>query len=266
MKTANSSRMTAIAVAAHPDDIEMMMAGTLILLGRVGCDLHYMNIGTGSCGTSTLSRDEIVAIRTRESVNAAELIGAVHYPPLVDDIEILYEQPLIRKLCAIVRRVNPQVLLLPSPQDYMEDHMNSSRLMVTAAFCRNMKNYETDPPTPPLDSEMAVYHALPYGLCDQLRRPVHPDFTIDVSSVMPNKREMLSCHRSQKDWLDESQGIGNYVATMDEMCAQVGHMSGSFEYAEGWRRRGHLGFGGEEFDPLHEALSEHIATYDGGNC
>ena len=55
------------AVAAHPDDIEFMMAGTLFLLREAGYELHYMNIANGSCGTVTRSRDEIVAIRTEEA-------------------------------------------------------------------------------------------------------------------------------------------------------------------------------------------------------
>jgi LmbE family N-acetylglucosaminyl deacetylase len=46
---------TALAIAAHPDDIEFMMAGTLILLKHAGYDIHYMNVATGSCGTNQRS-------------------------------------------------------------------------------------------------------------------------------------------------------------------------------------------------------------------
>ncbi len=244
-----------MAVAAHPDDIEFMMSGTLMLLGEAGYDLHYMNIGTGNCGSATLDRDEIVGTRADEARRACELIGATWHEPLTDDIEILYETPLIRKLCAIVREASPEILFLPSPQDYMEDHMTSSRLMVTAAFCRNMRNYVTDPPTEPIDTEMALYHALPWGLMDQLRKPVVPELYVDISGVMPRKREMLACHKSQKEWLDDSQGIDSYLKTMVEMCAEVGRMSGRFAFAEGWRRHSHLGFGPEAFDPLQEALT-----------
>ena len=143
-----------------------------------------MNVANGSCGTATLSKDDIVAIRTQEARTAAASIGAIYHPSLVDDIEIYYNPSLVAKLCALVRRVNPEILLLPSPQDYMEDHMNTSRLMVTAAFCRNMKNFPTDPPTPPVDNRMALYHALPWGLRDQLRNLIHAEFYVDISSVL----------------------------------------------------------------------------------
>ena len=42
---------TAIAIAAHPDDIEFYMAGTLLLLKRAGYEIHYMNVANGNCGS-----------------------------------------------------------------------------------------------------------------------------------------------------------------------------------------------------------------------
>jgi N-acetylglucosamine malate deacetylase 1 len=246
----------ALAAAAHPDDIEFMMGGTMALLGRAGWQLHLLNIANGSCGTDEMDRATIVRVRTEEARSAAEALGAQFHPPLVDDIELLYDLGLVRKLAAVVRRVRPAILLLPSPQDYMEDHMNASRVMVTAAFCRSMRNFVTDPPTPPVASEMAVYHAMPYGLRDSLRRPIEPDFCIDISSVIEVKRRALACHASQKQWLDRSQGVDSYLRTMEEMSAEMARRAGGGQFAEGWRRHSHLGFGPEAFDPLGEALAE----------
>jgi len=245
----------AFAVAAHPDDIEFMMAGTLILLGKAGWELHYMNIANGSCGTVTLDREEVIRVRTAEAREAAAKIGAAFHPPLIDDLMVYYTPELAAKAAAVAREVDPQILLLPSPQDYMEDHMNASRLMVTGAFVRGMRNFATDPPLPPIEGEMALYHALPYGLRDQLRKPLEPDFYINIEPVLQEKREVLACHRSQKEWLDRSQGLDSYLNTMADMSAEVGRMSGRFRYAEGWRRHSHLGFGPEEYDPLRETLA-----------
>jgi len=250
----------AFAVAAHPDDIEFMMAGTLILLKNAGYEIHYMNVANGSCGTATHDKDDIVAIRTGEAQTAAQSIGAVFHPPLVDDLEIYYDRILVSKMAAIIRKVDPEILLLQSPQDYMEDHMNSVRLGVTAAFCRNMKNFSTDPPVAPGATEMAVYHALPYGLKDQLRNEIKAEIYVDVSSVLAAKRQMLACHKSQKEWLDHSQGLDSYLKTMEGMCGDVGKMSGKFPFAEGWRRHSHLGFGSEEFNPLAKALEKFITS------
>ncbi len=246
------------AVAAHPDDIEFLMAGTLVLLGQAGYEVHYMNVANGSCGTARHTRDEIVRIRRKEARAAAASIGAIYHESLVNDIEIFYEKGLLAKMGAIMREVSPEILLVQSPNDYMEDHQNAARLAVTAAFCRGMPNFPTDPPRPPVEQEVTVYHAQPHGNYDALRHLVYPDIYVDISGVMDKKKEMLACHRSQKEWLDETQGMESYIRAMEEMSRAVGVMSGRFEFAEGWRRRLHLGFCAPDADPLSAALAGHI--------
>jgi N-acetylglucosamine malate deacetylase 1 len=248
----------AFAIAAHPDDIEFMMAGTLFLLKAAGYHLHYMNIANGSCGTATRTTEQIVRIRTGEAKAAAALLNATYHPPLVPDIEIFYEKDLLARVGAIVRKVQPDIMLVPSPHDYMEDHMIAGRLAVSAAFCRGMRNFPTTPHTTTIEKEVTLYHALPYGLRDGMRRRVWPEYYVDIASVLAQKREMLACHRSQKEWLDVSQGLDAYLATMETMSAEVGQMSGRFTYAEGWRRHSHLGFCSEDDDPLLHALGELI--------
>jgi len=249
----------ALAIAAHPDDIEFMMAGTLILLGKAGYELHYMNVANGSCGTAVHDKDEIVAMRDAEARKAAAMIGAEFHPPLCDDLEIYYDRILVAKLAAVVRKVNPEIVLLQSPIDYMEDHTNSVRLGVTAAFCRPMKNFVTDPPVPPVFGDTALYHSMPAGIRGPLREEVPPHFYVDVGSTMKKKRAMLACHRSQKEWLDESQGMDSYLITMENFAAEVGRRSGRFKFAEGWRRHSHLGYAAEaSFDPLAKALAKYV--------
>jgi len=249
----------AFAIGAHPDDIEFGMCGTLLLLGEAGYELHYMTVANGCYGSTTMTKQETIDVRTREARESAALMGATYHEPIVDDLYVFYTQELIMKLCAVVRQVNPRILLTHSPQDYMEDHTNACRLAVTAAFCRNVPNYPVDPPVPAVDSEMALYHATPIELCDQLRRPIQPDMFVNITSVLPRVRECLACHRSQKEWLDATQGMGSYLDAMTEMAEKVGKLSGRFRYAEGWRRHSPRGFGPEDFDPLSEALGDLVA-------
>jgi len=246
------------ALGCHPDDIELMMGGTLFLLKEAGCELHYMNLANGSCGTIECSREEIVAIRRQEAIKAAEFLGAAYHGSLVNDLEVFYIQSLISKVAARIRQIKPDVMLLPSPEDYMEDHMNTCRIGVTAAFCKGIPNYASDPPAPPIFQDITLYHAMPYGLADGLRRKIVPDLYIDVTTVINRKQEMLACHVSQKKWLDESQGLDSYLITMMEMTEQMGDMSGKFEYAEAWRRHSHIGFSAREIDPLGEILEGRI--------
>ncbi|MFM7752669.1 MAG: PIG-L deacetylase family protein, partial [Opitutaceae bacterium] len=161
----------AIAIAAHPDDIEFMMAGTLRLLREAGWRTHYLNLSSGSCGSLVHGPAALRRIRASEARRAAAKLGAVYHPSHVDDLEILYALPLLRRVAAVIREVKPAIVLTHSPQDYMEDHMNTSRLAVTAAFARGVPNFVTDPPVPACPGDVTVYHAMPHGLCDGLRRP-----------------------------------------------------------------------------------------------
>ncbi len=250
------SKSVAFAIGAHPDDIEFMMAGTLVLLGQAGYELHTMNLCNGSCGTVSEDRDAIVARRTTEAREAAATLGATFHEPLVDDIDLLYERPVLYRAGAVIREVKPTILLLSSPQDYMEDHMNACRIAVTAVFCRGMLNFTTVPPRAPITGDVTLYHALPWGLRDSLRRVVKAGQFVDITAVLAIKRKALVCHTSQKEWLDASQGLDSYLITMEGMSREVGVLSGRFDYAEGWRRHLHLGFCAEGADPLSDALAE----------
>ena len=245
--------MTVFALSCHPDDIEFMMAGTLLLLRGAGCTLHYMNLSDGSCGSTVTDAAETARIRRAEAMNAASFLRAAWHESLVPDLQVYYTDELIRRVTAVIREVRPDVLLLPSPEDYMEDHMATARIGVTAAFCRGMPNFPSIPARSPTLQDVALYHALPHGLADGLRRPVEPDFVIDITSVIEEKTRMLAFHESQKRWLDESQGFDSYLKEMRAMAARVGS-PGKLAYAEGWRRHSHLGFSARDVDPLADLL------------
>ncbi|NUM55649.1 MAG: PIG-L family deacetylase [Candidatus Hydrogenedentes bacterium] len=252
------SKPVVLAVAAHPDDIELMMAGTMLMLARAGWEVHYINLCNGSMGTAEHDRDTIVAIRAEEGREAARILGATWHPPMVDDLDLYYDRSLPRRLGAVVRDVKPAIMLVQSPQDYMEDHMNACRVAVTAAFCRGMRNFITDPIREPVAGEVTLYHALPWGLRDPLRRVIRAGQYVNIEPVLTMKRAALAAHKSQKEWLDRSQGLDSYLTTMEDMARQVGRMSGTFDCAEGWRRHLHLGFCAEGADPLADALGNSV--------
>ena len=248
----------ALAIFAHPDDIEFVAAGTLLLLRNAGYETHYMNMADGCCGSTTIGRDVLAKRRLEESCTACNVAGAMFHPPIAHDLAIFYDARALARLAAVVREVAPQIVLTHSPVDYMEDHTNTCRLAVTAAFARGMPNFPTDPPRSAIDSPVTVYHAQPHGNCGPLGEPIRPTHFVDISAVMPKKTAMLACHETQKTWLDQSQGFDSYLHAMHEAAREVGRMSNGFEFAEGWRRHLHLGFCAADADPLADAL--------GGRC
>jgi LmbE family N-acetylglucosaminyl deacetylase len=245
---------SALAIFAHPDDIEFVAAGTLLLLKERGWDIHYINLCNGHGGSVQMDGKTTAAKRLAEAQEAAQILGATFYPPISEDLELIYSVPMLKKVASVVRQAKPSVVLTHAPSDYMEDHMEACRLAVTAAFAHGIPNFDCDPPQEAFFHDVTVYHAMPHGLCTPLRVTVEADAFVDTTSVHAQKRRALAAHESQKHWLDVSQGMDSYLMSMDEAAQKVGKLSGSFAYAEGWRRHLHLGFSAIESDPLKDAL------------
>ena len=258
MEHVEQERPVVLAIGCHPDDIEFMMGGTLLLLKGLGAEIHYMNVANGNCGTLEHSREQLAMIREREARQAARYLGATYYPSIANDLEVTYDLDLVRKVAAVVRKVAPDIVLVPALQDYMEDHMNTARIAVTAAFTRSMPNFETIPPVQNILKEVALYHALPYGLHDGLGVKVRPQFHVDISTVIDQKETMLSYHQSQRNWLDDSQKMDSYLQAMRDMSAQVGSDSRLFTFAEGWIHHNPLGYSSPAFRPLETAMADFI--------
>jgi len=243
-----------IAIAAHPDDIEFVMAGTLLLLGEAGWDLHYLNLSSGHLGSTTMTPVRTARVRRAEARAAAKMLGATWHAPFCNDLEIFYDARTLRRLGAVIREVAPDVILTHAPQDYMEDHTNTSRLAVSAAFVRAMPGYRTQPSRRATEKAVTIYHASPHGLRDGLRRRIQAGAFVDTTRVHARKTAALECHASQGGFLDTTQGMSSYLKTMDDLSLEVGRQSGRFRRAEGWRRHLHWGFSPDDSDPLREAL------------
>lgn len=245
-----------LAVFAHPDDIEFRAAGTLLLLRDRGWDVHYCNLSAGDLGSSVMGSRRTTTVRAAEARAACRLMGFTWHPPIGRDLQIFYSDDMIRQVCALVRQVRPSVLLTHPVRDYMEDHMETARIAVTAAFARGIPNYRSRPSRGPTLDALTLYHSTPHGLRGPLREPMMPELFVDVSTVQDRKRAGLACHASQKEWLDVSQGMDSYLAAMDRESEEVGRLSRRFRVAEGWTRHLHLGLGCEADDPLQEALGD----------
>ncbi|MSU37340.1 MAG: LmbE family protein [Pedosphaera sp.] len=248
-----------LAVFAHPDDIEFRAAGTLLLLREAGWDVHYWNICSGNLGSTVMKARQTALVRRRESQTAAARLGAVWYPPFANDLELFYTDANLRRVCAVVRRIQPSIVLTHPPIDYMEDHTICCRLAVTGTFARGVPNYRSNPSGRPTREPLAVYHSAPHGLKGPLGEPYIPGCYVDIGAVHAKKRDSLSCHRSQKEWLDASQGMDSYLVALDEDARVLGRASGKFHLSESWTRHLHLGFGGVDQDPLREVLGPRCA-------
>lgn len=259
--SAKAAKPVVLAAATHPDDIEFLFAGTLLRLADSGCEIHMWNLCNGSCGSLEQDAAATVALRLEESGESARLAGAILHPPLFADLDIFYDRKALAAVAAVVRSIQPDIVLTHSPSDYMEDHQNVCRLITSAAFSRGMPNFPTQPAVAAVDKPLALYHAPPHGLRDGLNQPAVCSHFVDVSGVMDRKCALLRCHRSQDQWLSKSQGMNAYVSEMEGMMRTLGKASGRFSHAEAWRRHNPLGFCPKDHDPLAKLLEASGGIY-----
>ncbi len=222
--------MRVLAVAAHPDDLEILCGGTLARYVREGHEVTMCHVGAGDKGTTTMSSAEITPIRRREAERAAAIAGARSVTLGIPDGEISASDPQQRLLMVdVVRQARPDVVLTHSPTDYMTDHDEASHLAFNASFIANLPRLETE--HPPLDVKApALFHM------DTLAGlGFEPTEWVDITDDFETKVAMLSAHESQVGWLGDHEDVD----ILDQIRV-TGRFRGNqcgVRYAEGFTQR-----------------------------
>lgn len=248
-----------LVAMAHPDDAEILTAGTLFHLKRAGWELGILTMTSGDCGSATHSKAEISRIRHREAETAARFLGAWYGCAGLQDIEIFANAENTRRVVEMMRVFVPHVVITHSPVDYMLDHEETVRLVRAATFAIAIPLYQTRQPAPASAARAtpALYYADPVEGIDPSGERLWPQFYVDIDETLEQKREMLSRHRSQRDWLRAHHGVDEYLNRMTEWAARYGVECGA-NYAEGFRQ--HLGHGYPREPVLQDALHSYIKT------
>ena len=234
-----------LAVGAHPDDVELTCAGTLALLKRAGWEVRIATMTPGDLGSATLSRPRIAAIRRREAAASARLLGASYTCLEFDDLCVVYSESAKRRVSGFLRIARPDLLLLPSPEDYMADHEETPRIVREAAFASTIPNWKASfggRSAPACDRLPAVLYADPIDHVDRYGRRIAPDFVVDVTDVFPLRERMLAEHASQREWLRAQHGEDEYLNWNRRLAADRAKDARrrGVKYAEGFRaHRGH---------------------------
>jgi LmbE family N-acetylglucosaminyl deacetylase len=232
------STRTALAVGAHPDDVEFLCAGTLALLHANGWNTHVATMTGGDCGSATLGREEISALRKKEAAAAAALLNGNYYCLDCDDVFIAYDRPTLMKAIRLIRRVRPEIIFTMSPVDYMVDHEVTSAVMRTACFSAGMRNINTDG-IEPYPKVPHLYYMDPMEGKDILGSPVTATTIVDIGTTMEKKELMFLCHESQRSWLAEHHGVEEWLESLRELSRLRGAAVG-VQFGEGFRQhRGH---------------------------
>jgi N-acetylglucosamine malate deacetylase 1 len=229
-----------LSVLAHPDDAELLCAGTLTRLAREkGWQVHIASMTPGDCGSAEQGPEEIARIRRGEGARAALVLGATYHCVEERDLLIFYQERPLERITRLLRTVRPRIVLTHSPADYMLDHEMTSQLVRAAVFGAPAPNFFAAHQHPPaLPHIPHLYYCDAVEGKDALGRPIEPAFFIDISTVLETKAEMFAAHASQGVWLSKHHGMSDYVRTMREWSSQRGRQAG-VAFAEGFRQ--HLG-------------------------
>jgi LmbE family N-acetylglucosaminyl deacetylase len=229
--------MRILSLHAHPDDAEILAAGTLAQLARIGHSISIATMTAGDCGSDDLTGEEIADIRRQEAKRSAAVINAEYHCLGFSDLSIFVDEPSRRRVTAALRRFRPDIVLTASPIDYHCDHEATSKLVIDACFAASVPNYGTltYEPAPPLERIPHLYFMDPTEGIDRDGAVVNPHFVVDIDTTLPTKRDMLARHESQRAWLQRQHGMSDYLAEMEKWTRERGRLAG-IACGEGFRQ------------------------------
>jgi LmbE family N-acetylglucosaminyl deacetylase len=179
-----------LAIVAHPDDAELLCAGTLARAKADGAAIAVCVLCRGDKGQSAEPVADLAAVRRREMTAAAGLLGAKLFRGDFPDGELADGPPQRRKLLRIVRAFAPTLLLAHAPEDYHPDHRAASALADAVSWFAASRGHRTHEPV--LDRPPALWWMDTVTMAD-----FTPGFLLDVTAYTDLKHRMLRCHASQ---------------------------------------------------------------------
>jgi LmbE family N-acetylglucosaminyl deacetylase len=223
-------KLTVLCVAAHPDDIELQCAGTLIRYVKEGHKVYMAVACTGNVGSKIHTGPEIEAIRAVEAQNAADVIGAEYINMGFLDGEVWQDNTSWKKFVDLVRITDPDVIITHEPGDYVHDHSNVGELVYRAAIWASVANIP-DTEYEPIDHIPTVFLFETVGT----HRVAPPDHYVDITQEFEQKLEAFRKHESQHgDFLEKQFGVSNWFDYVDAVGRVRGFQSGCM-YAEAFR-------------------------------
>ncbi len=204
-----------LAVVAHPDDAELLCAGTLARARAEGAAIGVCVLCRGDKGQPARPIPNLAAVRRREMTAAARLLGAELFCAGVSDGTLSHIGSTRQKLTAVLRRFRPTLVLAHAPEDYHPDHRAAAALAEAASWFCASRGHKAGPV--PLAAAPAVWWLDTLNMIG-----FEPGFFVDVSPWLALKERMLACHRSQL-----ARGTGKDFAPLAELMRQQAHARGS---------------------------------------
>jgi bacillithiol biosynthesis deacetylase BshB1 len=177
-----------LCITAHPDDVEISMAGTVLKHVALGHRVGIVDLTAGELGTRGTPE-----LRAKEAEAARQVLGAeFRYQLGLPDGFFRADRESLLKVVAAIRRHRPRVLLTNAVRDRHPDHGRAAALVVEAAFLSGLRRVQLEGEDGMLAPwrPVTVLHAIQ-------DRWVDPDIVVDITPHWTRKMEALRCFASQ---------------------------------------------------------------------
>jgi LmbE family N-acetylglucosaminyl deacetylase len=184
------SRDRVLAMVAHPDDAELLCAGTLARAKADGAAVGICVLCRGDKGQPSRPVPRLASVRRREMAASARLLGADLYLGGFPDGALADGRVERLKLTEVYRQFQPTLVLAHAPEDYHPDHRAASALADTASWFCASRGQKTASAPMSVSPELWWMDTLSMG-------SFTPGFYVDISAHLELKTRMLACHKSQ---------------------------------------------------------------------
>lgn len=228
-------KLDILAFGAHPDDVELGCAGTILKEISLGKKVGIVDLTRGELGTRGSAE-----IRDQEANAAAKILGVIARENLeMRDGFFVNDEKHQLEIIKMIRKYQPEIVLCNAIDDRHIDHGKGSKLVSDACFLSGLMKIETE-----LDGEKQnawrpklVYHYIQW-------KNIEPDFVVDITGFTDKKIESILAYSSQfydpKSKEPESPiSSKNFLESLNYRSRDLGRIAG-LEHAEGFTVERHV--------------------------
>lgn len=176
-------KLDVLAFSAHPDDIELAAAGTIIKLNKQGYSVGVADMTRGEFGTRGT-----MEIRQKEAEEAGKLMNLKVRECLdIPDGSVTVTRENHLKVIRLLRKYRPRIVINHYWKARHADHMATSTIVTEACYLSGLAKIETGQER--WRPRRILYHQLPYD--------VIPSFVVDISKEIEQKWKVIRAHKSQ---------------------------------------------------------------------
>lgn len=177
-----------LCITAHPDDVEISMAGTVLHHVALGRSVGLVDLTAGELGTrGTPER------RAKEAEDARVVLGALfRYQLGLRDGFFRPDEESLLAVVRVIRRHRPRVVITNAVRDRHPDHGRAAALVAEAAFLSGLRRIIMS------DGKQDLPPWRPTTLLHAIQDHwVEPDLVVDITAYWQGKTNALNCFASQ---------------------------------------------------------------------